>query len=181
MAEACGSRNGYQLTKPCALTALQPCFRHELNITEQSPLPSKVEGQYLVIYFFCIVTGLRVSEAVAIEIDKHIELDYSIIYVRQQRGKNEDRVKKHLKTESGCRDVDIHADAAAILRNFIGDRGVAFSFTQRTERCSIQAIWRGIVSTPFSERWVGTKRERGSMFFAVSAKPFYNVATCGKS
>jgi len=46
-----------------------------------------VEGQYLVIYFFCIVTGLRVSEAVAIEIDKHIELDYSIIYVRQQRGK----------------------------------------------------------------------------------------------
>ena len=81
-----------------------------------------------MIYFFCLVTGLRVSEAVAIEIDKHIEPDCSIIYVRQQRGKNEDRVKKHLKTESGCRDVDLHPDAAAILRNFIGDRRSGFLF-----------------------------------------------------
>ena len=59
-----------------------------------------------------------VSEAVADEIDKHVESDCSIIYVRQQREKRQDCVKSHLKTESGCRDVDIHPDAAAILRNF---------------------------------------------------------------
>ena len=40
-----------------------------------------------MLYFFCLVTGLRVSEAVAIEIDKHIETDCSIVYVRLQRAK----------------------------------------------------------------------------------------------
>jgi integrase len=67
---------------------------------EMTTLLSKAEGQYLMIYFFCVVTGMRVSEAVAIEIDKHIESDCSIIYVRQQREKHAGRVKKHLKTES---------------------------------------------------------------------------------
>jgi integrase len=81
-----------------------------------------------MFYFFCLVTGMRVSEAVAVEIDKHIESDCSIIYVRQQREKRQDCVKSHLKTESGCRDVDIHPDAAAILRNFIGNRKSGFLF-----------------------------------------------------
>ncbi len=91
-------------------------------------LLSKAEGQYRMIYFFCVVTGLRVSEAVAIEIGKHIEPDCSIVRVRQQREKRANRVKEHLKTESGCRDVDIHPDAALILRNFIDDRKCGFLF-----------------------------------------------------
>ena len=95
---------------------------------EMTTLLSKAEGQFLVLYFFCAITGMRVSEAVAIEIDKHIEANCSIIYVRQQREKHVSRVKEHLKTESGCRDVDIHPDAAAILRNFIGDRKSGFLF-----------------------------------------------------
>jgi integrase len=102
--------------------------RPTFTAREMTTLLSKAEGQYLMFYFFCIVTGMRVSEAVAVEIDKHIEPDGSIIYVRQQRTKSEDRVKKHLKTESGCRDVDIPPDAAAILRNFIGDRKGGFLF-----------------------------------------------------
>ena len=71
---------------------------------------------------------MRVSEAVAVEIGKHIESDCSIVHVRQQRDKSNDCVKPHLKTESGCRDVDIHPDAAAILRNFIGNRTGGFLF-----------------------------------------------------
>jgi hypothetical protein len=35
---------------------------------------------------------------------------------------------EHLKMESGCQDVDIHPDAALILRNFIGDRKCGFLF-----------------------------------------------------
>ena len=102
--------------------------RPTLNAKEMTTLLSKAEGQYLVFYFFCLVTGMRVSEAVAVEIGKHIESDCSIIYVRQQREKSKDHVKLHLKTESGCRDVDIHPDAAAILRNFIGSRKSGFLF-----------------------------------------------------
>ena len=62
------------------------------------------------------------------EIGKHIQLDCSVIYVRQQREKTINRVKAHLKTESGCREVDLHPDAAAILRTFLGDRKSGFLF-----------------------------------------------------
>ncbi len=102
--------------------------RPTLTAKEVTTLLSKAEGQYQMFYFFCLVTGMRVSEAVAVEIDKHVESDCSIIYVRQQREKREDCVKSHLKTESGCRDVDIHPDAAAILRNFISSRKSGFLF-----------------------------------------------------
>jgi hypothetical protein len=34
----------------------------------------------------------------------------------------------HLKMEAGCRDVDVHPGAAAILRNFIGNQTSAFLF-----------------------------------------------------
>ena len=102
--------------------------RPTFTAREMTTLLSEAEGQYQVFYFFCIVTGMRVSEVVAVEIDKHIHLDCSIIYVRQQREKISNRVKTHLKTESGCRDVDLHPDAAAILRNFIGDRKSGFLF-----------------------------------------------------
>jgi integrase len=81
-----------------------------------------------MIYFLNLVTGMRISEAVAIEIDKHIEPDCSIIYVRQQREKDMNALKPHLKTEAGLRDIDFHPDAARILRNFIGNRKSGFLF-----------------------------------------------------
>jgi integrase len=81
-----------------------------------------------MIYFLNLVTGMRISEAVAIEIDKHIEPDCSIIYVRQQREKDVNALKSALKTEAGLRDIDLHPDAARILRNFIGSRKSGFLF-----------------------------------------------------
>lgn len=39
-----------------------------------------------------------------------------------------DSIKPHLKTEAGLRDIDLHPDAARILRNFIGDRTTGFLF-----------------------------------------------------
>jgi len=40
---------------------------------EMATLLGKAEGQYLMIYFLNLVTGMRISETVGIEIDKHIE------------------------------------------------------------------------------------------------------------
>jgi integrase len=95
---------------------------------EMTTLLGKAEGQYLMIYFLNLVTGMRISETVAIEIDKHIEPDGSIIYVRQQREKDVNALKTDLKTEAGLRDIDLHPDAARILRNFIGGRTSGFLF-----------------------------------------------------
>jgi hypothetical protein len=47
--------------------------------------------------------GLRVSEAVALELGKHLSPDCSIVYVRQQRGKKGEAVnssKLHANRES---------------------------------------------------------------------------------
>ena len=70
------------------------------------------KGQYLMIYFLSLVTGMWISEAVAIEIEKHIEPDCSIICVRQQREKDVNALKRDLKIEAGLRDIDLHPDAA---------------------------------------------------------------------
>jgi integrase len=102
--------------------------RPTLTARELTMLLSKAEGTYQMLYFFCAITGMRVSEAVAVEVDKHMEADCSIIYVRQQREKSVNRIKEHLKTESGCRDVDIYPEAAAILRQFINNRRKGFLF-----------------------------------------------------
>jgi integrase len=102
--------------------------RPTMTPKEMTTLLGKAEGQYLMIYFINLVTGMRISEAVAIEIDKHIEPDCSIIYVRQQREKDVNALKPHLKTEAGLRDIDLHPDAARILRNFIGSRKSGFLF-----------------------------------------------------
>jgi integrase len=106
--------------------------RPTLNAKEMATLLSKAEEQYQMLYFFCAVTGMRVSEAAAVEVHKHMEADCSIVYVRQQREKSVNRIKEHLKTESGCRDVDLHPDAAAAMRRFIGDRRSGFLFRTAT-------------------------------------------------
>jgi len=102
--------------------------RPTMTPKEMTTLLGKAEGQYLMIYFLNLVTGMRISEAVAIEIDKHIEPDCSIIYVRQQREKDVNALKPDLKTEAGLRDIDLHPDAARILGNFIGSRKSGFLF-----------------------------------------------------
>lgn len=95
-----------------------------MRAAEKDPTPDEL----LTLYFFCAASGMRVSEALAVEIDKHLDSDCSVVYVRQQRAKYGNYVKEHLKTESGCRDVDLHPDAAAILRRFVGDRRSGYLF-----------------------------------------------------
>ncbi len=102
--------------------------RPTMTPKEMTTLLSKAEGQYLMIYFINLATGMRISEAVASEIEKHIEPDCSIIYVRQQREKDMNALKPDLKTEAGLRDIDLHPDAARILRDFIGSRKSGFLF-----------------------------------------------------
>ncbi|MGB8675433.1 MAG: site-specific integrase [Candidatus Acidiferrales bacterium] len=102
--------------------------RPTMTPKEMTTLLGKAEGQYLMIYFLSLVTGMRISEAVAIEMEKHIEPDCSIIYVRQQREKDVNALRLDLKTEAGLRDIDLHPDAAQILRNFIGNRTSGFLF-----------------------------------------------------
>jgi integrase len=76
--------------------------------------------------------GLRIGEALGIEIDKHLSSDASTISVNQKtrRGKVEHR----LKTASAFRQVDLHPDVAKLLKEFIGTRTSGFLFQTRTAK-----------------------------------------------
>lgn len=83
-----------------------------------------------MLFILCGAAGLRISEALGIEIDKHISSDFRTISVRQQA--RHCKVKGRLKTINALRDVDIHPDVAALLRAFVGDRKSGFLFASRT-------------------------------------------------
>jgi len=112
--------------------------RRSMTRKEMTALLGKAEGQHLMICFLNLVTEMRISEVVAIEIDRHIEPDCSIIYVRQQREKDMNALKPHLKTKAGLRDIDLHPDAARILHNFIGNRKNGFLFQTANGTCSMR-------------------------------------------
>jgi len=81
---------------------------------------------------FCALlggTGLRAGEALGLEVDKHISVDFRTLYVRQKvrRGQLED----FLKTEGGRRDVDLCPALAEMLKKYVGDRTSGFLFRNK--------------------------------------------------
>ena len=82
-----------------------------------------------MLFVLCGATGLRISEALGIEIDKHISFDFRTISVRQQA--RHCKVKTRLKTTNALRDVDIHPAIASLLKAFVGERKAGFLFASR--------------------------------------------------
>lgn len=85
--------------------------------------------------------GLRVGEALGIEIDKHLSADCSIINVEQKARRG--RVERRLKTVSAKRQVNLHPDVAKLVKQFISTRSSGFLFQTRTgEPLSLTNILR---------------------------------------
>jgi integrase len=84
--------------------------------------------QYRVLYALLAGSGLRIAEALGLEIGKHLDPDCSIISVRQQRSKKGTLIEPFPKTDAGFRDVDLDAGLALLLKNYIGDRTTGFLF-----------------------------------------------------
>ena len=78
----------------------------------------------------CGAAGLRIGEALGIEIDKHISSDFLTLDIQQKvrRGKIEQR----LKTANAYRQVDLHPAIAALLKQFVGDHKAGLLFCTRT-------------------------------------------------
>lgn len=73
-------------------------------------------------------SGLRIAEALGLEIGKHFSNDCSIVYVRQQRSKKGHKIESYPKTDSGIRDIDLHPDLAVLVKEYIGFRKNDFLF-----------------------------------------------------
>jgi integrase len=87
------------------------------------------KGREQMLYVLLGASGLRFGEALGLEIDKHVSNDCSTLLIRQKVWNG--RVQPFLKTENGIRDIDLHPDAAAMLKKFIGNRTSGFLFSSR--------------------------------------------------
>jgi len=83
-----------------------------------------------MLYTLCPATGMRIAEALALDIDKHISNEGDVIYVRRQvKGC---KTVEYLKTDAAYRDIDLCPALVALLREYIGHRTSGLLFPSHT-------------------------------------------------
>jgi integrase len=95
------------------------------------------EGRERMLFVLLGASGMRIGEALGLEIDKHISPDFSILHIRQKVWNG--RVQPFLKTQNGVRDIDLHSSIAAMLRTFAGSRTSGFLFCSKNGKALLQS------------------------------------------
>jgi integrase len=111
----------------------QPTFSGET----MKALVAGSKGRERVLFALLGSSGLRIGEALGIEIDKHISEDFSTLYIRQKVWHGS--VQCFLKTDNGDRDIDLDPAIATMLKQFVGDRTAGFLFCSKTGRPLLQS------------------------------------------
>jgi len=100
--------------------------RPSLKADPISELIRGSSGQEQALYVLLAATGMRISEALALE-TKHFINNGRTIMVEQQVEKDTPRIVLHLKTNAAKREIDLHPDIAEYLRKYItGRTGLLF-------------------------------------------------------
>lgn len=102
-----------------------PCFSAEV----MASLAKWKKPRERMIFILCGAAGLRIGEALGIEIDKHISPEFLTLYIQQKV--HHGKVEKRLKTANGFREVDLHPSIAEVLKRFVGNRKTGFLFCTR--------------------------------------------------
>lgn len=109
---------------PIVRNQRQPKFTTET----MSSIVQTATGQYRVLYALLAGSGLRIGEALGLEIGKHVSSDGSTLQIRQSvwEGKTQEP-----KTPSAVRDVDLFPALAAMVKALIADRTAGFLFQNK--------------------------------------------------
>jgi integrase len=100
--------------------------RPSLKATTISGLINGSAGQEQALYVLLATTGMRISEALGLEV-RHILNDGRTIKVEQQIEKDRSQIVKYLKTNASKREIDLHTDVAEYLRQYtVGKSGLLF-------------------------------------------------------
>ena len=106
--------------------------RPSIKAKTVSELIKASTGQEQALYVLLAATGMRVSEALAVE-GRHFENEGRTITVEQQIQKDAPLVVKYLKTTAAKREVDLHPDIAEYLQCFAaGNTGLLFNTANGT-------------------------------------------------
>jgi len=106
---------------PIVRNQRQPKFTAET----MSAIVQNTTGQYRVLYALLGGSGLRIGEALGLEIGKHISNSGSALHIRQSVWEG---MTQKPKTPSAVRDVDLCPDLAAIVNAHIAGRTSGFLF-----------------------------------------------------
>jgi integrase len=89
-------------------------------------------GEIQVLFVLLAATGMRISEALALEA-RHFIHGGRTILVEQQVDKDCPRIIPHLKTDAAFRQIDLHPDVAAYLQRYVSHKtGLIFHTTNNT-------------------------------------------------
>jgi integrase len=106
--------------------------RPSLKAGAVNHLVKESEGDEQALYVLLGATGLRVSEALALE-SKHFVNDGRTIEIQQQVDRETPRIVSYLKTDAGFRQVDLSRSVAEYLQAFINGRnGLLFKTRNST-------------------------------------------------
>ena len=106
--------------------------RPSLKASAISELIAASTGQEQVLYVLLAATGMRISEALALE-TRHLINGGRSIKVEQQVEKDCSRIVKYLKTSAAKREIDLHPDVAEYLQRYtVGKTGLLFHTERET-------------------------------------------------
>jgi integrase len=106
--------------------------RPTLTAGSVSQVIADSEGQERVLYVLLAATGMRISEALALE-TRHFINDGHTIKVEQQVEKDAPLVAKYLKSDAAYREIDLHSAIAEFLRQYAtGKSGLLFRTRRNT-------------------------------------------------
>ena len=142
--------------------------RPSLKAGAVNHLVKESQGDEQALYVLLGATGLRVSEALALE-SKHFVNDGRTIEIQQQVDRETPRIVSYLKTDAGFRQVDLSRSVAEYLQAFINGRnGLLFKTRNSTHTCTTILNNAGLHLS--SKRCDSTKKVWASMLSVGSAK-----------
>jgi len=100
--------------------------RPSLKAATVSELIATSNGQEQALYILLAATGMRISEALALE-TRHFINGGRTIKVEQQVEKDRPRIMKYLKTNAAKREIDLHSDVEEFFQRYTtGKMGLLF-------------------------------------------------------
>ena len=95
---------------------------------EITHIVAHAKGRYRVAAAILAGSNIRISELLALRVEKHISDDRRTLFIRQQRRKQGGGVSDQLKSPAAYRDIDLHSTLANLLHDYIGHRQEGFLF-----------------------------------------------------